>query len=111
MRIACSKKLLAADPEFIFIAPCGFEETRAEQDAHALWAHAWWRELRAVRTGRVYALDANSYFARPGPRLVEGAALLAYLMHGIQTDATPEGGWRKLKAPSAKRQRGEDSSE
>jgi iron complex transport system substrate-binding protein len=29
----------------------------------------------------VYAVDANSYFARPGPRVVEGAELLARLIH------------------------------
>jgi iron complex transport system substrate-binding protein len=34
-----------------------------------------------VRNGRVYAVDANSYFARPGPRVVEGAELLARLIH------------------------------
>jgi iron complex transport system substrate-binding protein len=38
-------------------------------------------DLPAVRNGRVYAVDANSYFARPGPRVVEGAELLAQLIH------------------------------
>src|SRR5438874_1706718 len=37
--------------------------------------------LPAVRENRVYAVDANSYFARPGPRVVEGAELLAHLFH------------------------------
>jgi iron complex transport system substrate-binding protein len=34
-----------------------------------------------VRNGRVYAVDANSHFARPGPRVVEGTELLAHLIH------------------------------
>ncbi|HTG85819.1 MAG TPA: DUF5522 domain-containing protein, partial [Pyrinomonadaceae bacterium] len=38
-------------------------------------------ELPAVKNGRVFAVDANSYFARPGPRVVEGAELLARLIH------------------------------
>ena len=38
-------------------------------------------DLPAVRNNRVYAVDANSYFARPGPRVVEGAELLAQLIH------------------------------
>ena len=38
-------------------------------------------DLPAVRNNRVYAVDANSYFARPGPRVVEGAELLARLIH------------------------------
>jgi iron complex transport system substrate-binding protein len=29
----------------------------------------------------VYAVDANSYFARPGPRVVDGTELLAHLFH------------------------------
>jgi iron complex transport system substrate-binding protein len=37
--------------------------------------------LPAVREGNVYAVDANAYFARPGPRLVEGVELLAHLLH------------------------------
>ena len=98
-RVLPLEELVAADPEFVFIAPCGFEETRAAKDAQALWAQPGWRELRAVRAGHVYALDANSYFARPGPRLVEGAALLAFLIHGVRTDATPEGGWVKVGPP------------
>jgi hypothetical protein len=40
-----------------------------------------WSDLPAVKDGRVYAVDANAYFARPGPRLVEGIELLAHLIH------------------------------
>ena len=35
------------------------------------------RSLRAVQAGRVFAVDANTYFARPSPSLAEGAALVA----------------------------------
>jgi iron complex transport system substrate-binding protein len=38
-------------------------------------------DLPAARNNRVYAVDANSFFARPGPRVVEGAELLAELIH------------------------------
>lgn len=34
-----------------------------------------------MRDKQVYAVDANSYFARPGPRVVEGVELLAHLIH------------------------------
>jgi iron complex transport system substrate-binding protein len=34
-----------------------------------------------VQQDRVFAVDANSYFARPGPRVVEGTELLAHLFH------------------------------
>ena len=51
------------------------------EQAARLAALPGWAELPAVRAGRVYAADANSYFARPGPRLVDGVELLAHLFH------------------------------
>ena len=39
-----------------------------------------WNELPAVRHRRVFAVDANAYFARPGPRVVDGVELLAHLI-------------------------------
>jgi len=38
-------------------------------------------DLPAVQNNRVYAVDANSFFARPGLRVVDGAELLAELIH------------------------------
>jgi iron complex transport system substrate-binding protein len=37
--------------------------------------------MPAVRNGRVYALEANSYFSRSGPRVVTGMEALAKLFH------------------------------
>jgi predicted dehydrogenase len=37
--------------------------------------------LPQITDATVYAVDANSYFARPGPRVVEGIELLAHLFH------------------------------
>jgi iron complex transport system substrate-binding protein len=34
-----------------------------------------------LAAGRVFAVDANAYFARPGPRLVDAVELLAHLVH------------------------------
>ncbi len=39
------------------------------------------RQLSAFRNQRIFAVDANSFFARPGPRVVEGAEILAHLIH------------------------------
>jgi iron complex transport system substrate-binding protein len=38
-------------------------------------------EIPAVQAGRVFAVDANAYFARPGPRVIDGTELLAHLIH------------------------------
>jgi iron complex transport system substrate-binding protein len=68
-------------PEVLIVTPCGFNLEKVIGQSRQLTNYPGWSELRAVREGRVYAVDANSYFARPGPRVVEGTELLAHLIH------------------------------
>ncbi|UCC71822.1 MAG: cobalamin-binding protein [Gemmatimonadota bacterium] len=49
-------------------------------DAERLRAAPGWRDLQAVRDGRVLQIDANLY-NRPGPRVTEAARQLARLLH------------------------------
>lgn len=39
----------------------------------------WFDELKAVREGELFAVDGRGLFARPGPRVVDGIAVLAEL--------------------------------
>jgi len=73
--------VLAWAPEVLIITPCGFNLEKVIEQSQQLIDYSGWSELPAVREGRVYAVDANSYFARPGPRVVEGTELLAHLIH------------------------------
>jgi len=76
-------------PEVLIIMPCGFnlQQTMKQVRQHfgpyssPITHSSLLFDLPAVRDGRVYAVDANSYFARPGPRVVEGMELLAHLFH------------------------------
>jgi iron complex transport system substrate-binding protein len=68
-------------PEIVIFSPCGFHLAQALQQISHLESQPGWAELPAVRNGRVYAVDADSYFARPGPRVVDGTRLLAHLIH------------------------------
>lgn len=68
-------------PEVLIVTPCGFNLEKTIEQARVLSAYEGWSDLPAVREGRVYAVDANSYFARPGPRVVDGTELLAHLIH------------------------------
>jgi len=68
-------------PEVLIITPCGFDLQKVVEQAPQLFTNPGWSNLPAVREGRVYAVDANSYFARPGPRVVDGTELLAHLIH------------------------------
>lgn len=74
--------VIAFAPEVIILTPCGFDLERAAEEAEAILPHrtGWWA-LPAVRSGRVFAVDGNAYFSRPGPRLIESLELLAALIH------------------------------
>jgi iron complex transport system substrate-binding protein len=62
----------ASSPEMIIVAPCGY----GLKDAIAVA-----NRLPRVIDAEIYAVDANAYFARPGPRVAEGMELLAHLFH------------------------------
>ena len=66
-----------ADPDAILVAPCGYALDAARDAVAELEAQPVWATLRAVRAGRVYAIDGNNYVNRPGPRLVDTAELFA----------------------------------
>ncbi len=68
-------------PEVLIVMPCGLDLAKTVAQARQLVAFPGWSDLPAVKAGRVYAVDANSYFARPGPRVVEGTELLAHILH------------------------------
>ncbi|MGH9915269.1 MAG: cobalamin-binding protein [Pyrinomonadaceae bacterium] len=68
-------------PEVLVITPCGFCLDKVIAEVPQLLRYPGWFDLPAVVNGQVFAVDANSYFARPGPRVVEGTELLAHLFH------------------------------
>jgi iron complex transport system substrate-binding protein len=71
----------AWSPEVLVVMPCGYHLEKVITLAEKLKALPGWQDLPAVRNHRVFAVDASSYFARPGPRVVEGTELLAHLIH------------------------------
>lgn len=72
----------AADPDVIVAMPCGFDEAGARDQIATVTHLPEWQALRAVREGRVFPVDANGCFSRPGPRLVDGIERLAAILHG-----------------------------
>jgi iron complex transport system substrate-binding protein len=89
--------LSQADPDIIVVMPCGFGIDRASAEMAALQAQAFWPSLRAVRDGRVFVVDANHYFSRPGPRLVDSLEILAEIFQPGVFDFGHAGtGWRAL---------------
>jgi iron complex transport system substrate-binding protein len=73
--------IIDAAPEIMLIAPCGYGAQQAADEYKSMSFPEPWHAIPAVRNGRVYALEANSYFSRPGPRLITGTEALAKLFH------------------------------
>jgi iron complex transport system substrate-binding protein len=80
-RTSSIEALIAADPEVLVIACCGFGIERTLQDIPILKSYPGWENLRCVQNRRVYVIDGNAYFSRPGPRLVDSLELLGHLLH------------------------------
>jgi iron complex transport system substrate-binding protein len=80
--------VVAADPDVIVMMPCGYRIDQTLADLGALTARPGWKDLAAVRAGRVYAADGQHYFNRPGPRLVESAQILAEILDDVTGVAT-----------------------
>ncbi len=85
------EQIEASGAEFIVVMPCGFNVKRTVTEYGAVKFPDGYMNLPAVRERRVFAVDANSYFSRPGPRLAEGVALLAHLFHPNLFPAAPPG--------------------
>ena len=69
--------VVAGSPEIVVVAPCGYGLSQSIDAARA---------IEPPSGTRVIAVDANAYFARPGPRVAEGIELLAHLFHPSRFD-------------------------
>ena len=77
--------VIAAQPEVVVLMSCGYGRERNIEMWRKTPLPPEWDALPAVKAGRVYAVDANAYFSRSGPRLAQGVALLATLCHPDRT--------------------------
>jgi iron complex transport system substrate-binding protein len=82
--------------DLIVVMPCGYDAARAAVECQAFRFPESWRDLPAVRDHRAFAVDANAYFSRPGPRLADGIALLAHLFHPDLFGSFPAGSFRAI---------------
>jgi len=94
-------EMAAFEPEVVVLMPCGFDQHRAMREADTLGRLPGWLDLPAVRSGEVYAVDANHRFSRPAPGLVDGVEILAHILHPDAWPASPPTGEvLKLDSPS-----------
>jgi iron complex transport system substrate-binding protein len=71
----------SAAAEVVIVAPCGYHLGPAYEHAAELVA-----SRRLPPDAQVWAVDADSYFVRPGPRLVDGAELVGQILHPERCD-------------------------
>jgi len=88
--------LREAQPDVLFVALCGFDVARTEQDLPLLERLPGWADLPCVQAGRVYYTDGNAYFSRAGPRLVESLEILAHALHPEIHPVSPCGDIAKI---------------
>jgi iron complex transport system substrate-binding protein len=75
------EEIVAAAPEVMLIAPCGYNAEQARDEYLSMEFPEAWHAIPAVQNGRVYALDANGVVSRPAGRLVTGIEAMAKAMH------------------------------
>ena len=75
------EEIIGRAPEVLVLAPCGFHVDDVEREARRMTRFPGWHDLPAVKGGEVWAVDASSYYSRPGPRLVGGVELMARILH------------------------------
>jgi iron complex transport system substrate-binding protein len=78
---ATVEQMAETDAEIIIVMPCGYSSRRAAGEFDLNVLPPSWGKLPAIRDRRIFAVDANSYFSRPGPRLTGGLELLVHLFH------------------------------
>jgi iron complex transport system substrate-binding protein len=75
------EEVAACNADIIIVMLCGYNRERNQEELRRYLLPAAWNHLPAVRSGRIFAADANSHFSRPGPRLAEGVEALAHVLH------------------------------
>ena len=77
-RVVTMDEVVAAKPDTIIVAPCGYDADRAAAEGAMQMKKKEWAWLARRRT---WAMDSGGLLSRPGPRLVDGVETLAEIFH------------------------------
>ena len=78
-----------SNADVIVVMLCGYNAKRNSAEFQSAKILQSWQNLPAIRNRRIFAVDANSHFSRPGPRLADGVELLAHLFNPQRSQAHP----------------------
>lgn len=93
------EEVQTAAPDVIVFMPCGHDLRQASGQGRDLYRIAEFARTPAAERGAVFAVNSSSHFSRPGPRLVEGLEILAYILHPETFSQPPEGRIEPLPRP------------
>jgi iron complex transport system substrate-binding protein len=86
-----------SNADLILVMLCGYDAKRNAKEFQSSKIPQNWENLPAIHNRRIFAVDANSHFSRPGPRLADGVQLLAHLFNPRQFQSPlPSGAYVKL---------------
>lgn len=70
------------NPEVIIFMPCGYNLLQTQRDVASLFENnVKWKNLSAYKNKKLYLVDGNQYFNRPGPRIVDSLEILAEIFN------------------------------
>ena len=95
-RRVSASDVLESGPEVILLMPCGYDVPSIVEELEPSGVASELLATAASRNCAVYAVDANAYFSRSGPRLVDGLELMATLFHPELIDTIEPGHAVKL---------------
>ena len=89
------EEIIDQNPEIIIFIPSGFniEKTKKELDNY-IKKNNNMRSLKAYKNHKLFVVDGNQFFNRPGPRLIESLEIFAEIIHPNIFDFNHKGvGW------------------
>ena len=93
-------EIIKSDPDVIIMMPCGFDTYRTILEYNKILKNnKLWNSLKAVKNGKIFAVDANSYFSKPSIRTITGLEILAKIIQpGIFLNLNvPENSFLQIK--------------
>src|SRR6202047_2681062 len=85
------QQVIDAEPEVVVVMACGYSLDRSLREVATARAH-----FDALRAD-TWVVDANAYFSRPGPRLVDSLELMAGILHPGLVAPPPPATARRLE--------------
>jgi iron complex transport system substrate-binding protein len=96
-----AQEIAESNADLILVMLCGYDAARNAAEFKRTQVPRGWNNLPALRDHQIFAVDANGYFSRPGPRLADGLQLLAHLIHPeLYGCELPQNVYQKLRHAS-----------